>query len=282
MKIKDTIIIINSSNRVDKVVTPNLFPDDVMEWLIAVPEDQQDAYVAKFGQRRVTTIPAEVPQFLPSQRQWVMEHFTNHDWKYIWLMDDDLCFFTRNAENLLRKSTTEEIEGMFTAMREHLSEVPMVGISTRLGNNRTLTPFDEINRVTRCYAMCTEAFSKVGATFAPYEPFTAEDFHISLCFLEKGYKNRILYTYAQEDVGGSNAAGGCSLYRTAEVQKRTSFWLAENHPSVKVKGKYTKGAWGLQELADGRNYRVDVIVQWKQAYKPRVEKAKMNFGFMKK
>jgi len=282
MKIADTIIIINSSNRVGKVVTPNLFPDDSMEWFIAVPEEQQDEYVAKFGQRRITTIPAEVPKFLPSQRQWVMEHFTNHGWKYIWLMDDDLCFFTRNEENLLRKSTTEEIEAMFVEMRKHLDEVSMVGISTRLGNNRITSDYDEINRVTRCYAMSTEVFSSINGLFMPFEPFTAEDFNITLQFLQNGYKNRILHTYAQEDVGGSNAEGGCSLYRTSEVQKKTSFWLAETYPSVKVKGKYCKGSWGLQELKDGRNYRVDVIVQWKQAYKPKKEKAKMNFSFLKK
>lgn len=283
MKITDTIIIINSSNRVDKVITPNLFPDDVIEWFIAVPEDQQDAYVAKFGQRRVTTIPAEVPQYLPSQRQWIMEHFgIVHGWKYIWLMDDDLQYFKRNEELLLRKCDTAEIEEMFFTMREHLNEISMVGISTRLGNNRITGPYDEINRVTRSYAIATEAFQKVGATFAPFEPFTAEDFHMALCFLEKGYKNRILHTFAQEDVGGSNAEGGCSLYRTAEVQRKTSFWLAENHNSVSVKGKYTKGAWGLQELADGRNFRVDVIVQWKQAYKPILKKPKGGFYFMKK
>ena len=167
-------------------------------------------------------------------------------------------------------------------MREHLETVPMVGISTRLGNNRITAPFDEINRVTRSYAMSTEVFRAVGKPFSPFEPFVAEDFNMALHFLENGYSNRILHTFAQEDVGGSNSEGGCSLYRTAEVQRRTSLWLAENHPSVKIRGKYCKGSWGLQELADGRNYRVDVTVGWKQAYKPKREKPKMLFNFMKK
>jgi hypothetical protein len=281
MKITDTIIVINSSNRVDKVVTPALFPDDVIEWVIAVPFDQFDTYEAKFP-GKVRAIPERIAQRLPSQRQYVMETWGALGYKYIWLMDDDLQYFKRNEELLLRKCDTTEIEEMFLTMREHLNEISMVGISTRLGNNRITGQYDEINRVTRSYAIATEAFQKVGATFAPFEPFTAEDFHMALCFLEKGYKNRILHTFAQEDVGGSNAEGGCSLYRTAEVQRKTSFWLAENHNSVSVKGKYTKGAWGLQELADGRNFRVDVIVQWKQAYKPVFEKPKGGFSFMKK
>ena len=281
MKIDDTIIVINSSNRVDKVVTPALFPEDVIDWVIAVPYDQFDSYNDKFP-GKVRSIPDRVPQRLPSQRQYVMEEWAKLGYSYIWLMDDDLQYFKRNEENLLRKASTEEIEEMFLSMREHLNEISMVGISTRLGNNRIVSDYDEINRVTRSYAIASDVFKKVGATFAPFEPFTAEDFNITLQFLQKGYKNRILHTFAQEDVGGSNAEGGCSLYRTAEVQRRTSFWLAETYPCVKIKGKYCKGSWGLQELADGRNYRVDVIVQWKQAYKPILEKPKGGFSFMKK
>lgn len=281
MKITDTIIVINSSNRVDKVVTPALFPDDVIEWIIAVPFDQFDTYEAKFP-GKVRSIPERIAQRLPSQRQYVMEEYSKLGYSYVWLMDDDLQYFKRNEENLLRKATTEEIEEMFFTMREHLNEIPMVGISTRLGNNRITSAYDELNRVTRCYAINTEIFKKVGAVFDPFPEFVCEDFHLGLCFLEAGYKNRILHTFAQEDVGGSNAAGGCSLYRTAEVQRKSSLWMAENHPSVKIKGKYCKGSWGLQELADGRNYRVDVIVQWKQAYKPILEKPKGNFSFMKR
>lgn len=281
MKIEDTIIVINSSNRVDKVVTPALFPDDVIEWVIAVPFDQFDTYEAKFP-GKVRAIPERIAQRLPSQRQYVMETWGALGYKYIWLMDDDLQYFKRNEELLLRKCDTSEIEEMFLTMREHLNEISMVGISTRLGNNRITGPYDEINRVTRSYAIATEAFQKVGATFAPYPEHTAEDFHIALCFLNAGYKNRILHTFAQEDMGGSNAAGGCSIYRNAEVQRRTSMWMVENHPECKLKGKYCKGSWGLQELADGRNYRVDLIVQWKQAYKPKRERPVGGFSFMKK
>jgi hypothetical protein len=204
-----------------------------------------------------------------------MEHFTKIGYKYIWLMDDDLTFFRRKTKKIkgetkfvLRKCKEKHITKMMYAMHKHLQEVPIVGISTRLGNNRVTDDYDEINRVTRCYAINTKVFKEVGAVFNPFEPFVAEDFHVALCFLNKGHKTRILHTYAQEDIG-SNADGGCSEYRTAEVQKKTSFWMAENHPEVTVRGKFSKGSWGLQKLKDGRNYRVDVIVGWRKAYKPK-------------
>lgn len=281
MQITDTIIIINSSNRVTKVITPKDFPNDVIKWVIAIPTEQREEYKKVFNTDKLLLIPESVPKFLPPQRQWIMEHFQDK-YENIWLMDDDLQFFKRNEELLLRKCETDEITEMFIAMCDTLKSVSMVGISTRLGNNRVTAPYDEINRCTRCYAMNTAAFKKVGATFAPFPDFCAEDFHMCLCFLNTGYKNRILHTFAQEDVGGSNADGGCSLYRTAEVQKRTSMWMAENHPEVSVKVKYSKGSWGLQELKDGRNVRVDVLVQWKKAYKPKKDRVKAQFNFLKK
>ena len=61
--------------------------------------------------------------------------------------------------------------------------------------------------------------------------------------------------------GGSGSAGGCSTYRTPEIQAEAAHKLHEHHrPFVKVVKKTTKTAWGGGE-------RTDVIVQWKKAYK---------------
>ncbi|RLI66869.1 MAG: hypothetical protein DRO67_00405 [Candidatus Asgardarchaeum californiense] len=261
MKIKDTIIIINSSNRADKVVTHKMFKNVEMEWLYAVPVEQHTQYLNNPNiSDHIITIPEEVPQFLSSQRQWVMENFTKEGYKYVWFMDDDLTFF-RRVDMRLKKCKKKHVAKMVNEVRKHLTEMPVVAISTRLGNNRVVEDYDETNRITRCYAMSTKAFVDVGATFAPFEPFLAQDFHINLCFLNKGYNNRILYTYAQEDIG-SNAEGGCSVYRNQELQKRVSFWMADNHPEVTVKVKSSKNWKGY------KGARVDMVVQWKKAYKP--------------
>ena len=54
--------------------------------------------------------------------------------------------------------------------------------------------------------------------------------------------------------------GGCSTYRTMELQGAAAEKLAaKHHPFVKVVIKKTKTAWGGAE-------RKDVIVQWKKAY----------------
>lgn len=261
--IEDTLIVINSSKRLHKICTHSLFPKGVINWVVAVPHDQYKDYEKVFGRDHTYCIPKTVPSFLSSQRQHVMEYF-GQVYKYIWLMDDDLTFLKRNEEMKLRKCGDESISEMFQLVRKHLTTVPVVAVSTRLGNNRVTKDFDETGRVTRCYAMSTKAFKDVGASFAPFEPFLAQDFHMTLCFLNKGYNNRILYTFAQQDFN-SNADGGCSTYRTPALLEKVSHWMAANHPEVRTKVKPSKNWKGFGD------FRVDMVVQWKKAYKPRTK-----------
>lgn len=279
--IKDTLIVINSAGRAGEVRTPALFPMNpaVIDYKIAVPHDQFEKYIKHDA--RTIAIPEGVPKYLSSQRQWVMEEFMG-SYKFIWLMDDDLTFLKRGPDMKLTKATQEDIEEMFQLVHKHLQEIPMVAISTRLGNNRVTEDYDEINRVTRCYAMSTAAFKEVGATFAPFEPFFAQDFHMTVCWLNKGFPNRILYTFAQED-RGSNANGGCSNYRNFEAQKKVSLWMERTHPEIKAVAKSSANWKGLEGKGSS-NYRIDMTVQWKKAYRPKrksgglAERLKRNKG----
>lgn len=262
-KIEDTLIVINSSNRADNLRTHKLLPTDLIKWVVAIPHDQATQYSSVLPKEHLYTLPKKVPQYLSSQRQHIMEKFCD-EYKYIWLMDDDLTFFKRVDMKLVR-CTEQDVRDMVQLVRHHLDEMPMVAVSTRLGNNRVEEDYAETTRVTRCYAMSTQAFKEVGATFAPFEPFLAQDFHMTLCFLNKGFNNRVLHTYAQEDIG-SNAKGGCSSYRNQELHRKVSFWFAANHPEVTVKAKKSRNWNGY----DGT--RVDMIIAWKKAYRPRVKR----------
>jgi len=281
MKIKDTTIVINSSHRADKVITPTLFPEDVIEWVIAVPEDQIEEY-AKYWPNKLVPIPSTVAPYLSSQRQWVMENYWDA-YKYVWFMDDDLKFFHRAVEgktNLTRSTSIDHICSMFLDVREQLSTTAIVSISERFGNNFVTTPHKDIGKIRACYAVDTHVFKEVGAVFNPIEPFQAQDYHIVLCFLNAGYINRALFTYAFDEK--SSAPGGCSVYRTAKTVEDTSKWMAANHPEVTVKIKYSKTKWGMTEVGDGTRARVDIMVQWKKAYRPKPIKPDINKLFGKK
>jgi hypothetical protein len=94
-----------------------------------------------------------------------------------------------------------------------------------------------------------------------------EDFDVALQLLRKGYPSLTLNNWVQ-DQSTSNAPGGCSTYRSLEVQAKGAKGLARLHPNVvKLVEKTTKGAWG-------GGTRTDVQVAWKKAY----EEGKRNVG----
>lgn len=263
---KDLIVIVNSSNRQKQITLGQLNKTkyqsrSFFEFYLAVPSDQKEMYENITD--RLIPIPSKYND-LPSQRQWCMENLTA---KYIFFMDDDLTFLIRNKELKLEKCESSDTLGMVESVYHELTQnnIPIVGVSTRLGNNRVIADYEDNCRVTRCYAINREIFKKVGARFDPIPKFVMEDFHITLSFLNAGYPNRVLYTYAQNDVG-SNAEGGCSLYRNAEAQRQTSLWMAKHHPEVTLKTKTSKTGW------QGMESRLDVTVQWKKAFKPKIEK----------
>ncbi len=286
MQIKDTIIVIMSSNRAGRVVTHKKFTEGVIHYVVAVPEEQEEEYKAAHKDLCILGIPDDVPSFIAPQRQWVMEHFAK-EFKYIWLMDDDLTFLRRCmhiAERVkdlaskergekvkeltkLKKSKKKHVKDMFLMVRAQLETYPIVSVSPRLGNNRREEDFVDVGRMMDNYAFNSKVFMDEEINFAPYPDIIGEDFHVTLTYLNKGHANRIIFCYSQTD-GGRNAEGGCSDYRTNEIQKKAAFWLADNHPEVTVKTKKSDGWKGLKGTSkDGS--RVDMIVQWKKAYKPK-------------
>ena len=90
-----------------------------------------------------------------------------------------------------------------------------------------------------------------------------EDFDITLQLLRRGYPNMILNHWVHNQ-GGSDTTGGCSTFRTPELQEKAANMLKEFHPNfVKVVEKETKTSWGGKK-------RTDVTVYWKKAYKSYV------------
>jgi hypothetical protein len=89
-----------------------------------------------------------------------------------------------------------------------------------------------------------------------------EDFDFTLTLLENGGRNAVTLDYVWNQTG-SNQPGGCSDYRTAEVQAKAAKELAKLHPGVvKVVEKEVIGktSWG------GMKTRTDVRIQWRKAY----------------
>lgn len=250
-------IYINSANRADRVLTIRQFP---ASWkritYIVVPESQADSY-RHYGWP-VLPIPKSVPSFLPPQRQWVMEHAKCD---YVFLMDDDLTFEYRYQGLLLKKSDNTAMERMFADTLKFMETYPLVGISQRYGNNFELGSVQKNCKVTRCYCVNKSVFLKNKFNLAPFNDFVAEDLYISLEMLKAGYPTRILFNYAQ-DHKARNQEGGCSLYRTLDVEEKSSKYMALTYPGVvKIQVKKRKGGWG-KPIGNGMTMTIGMRVSW--------------------
>jgi len=203
-------------------------------------------------------------------RQWICEQgpvLTGA--RYVLMMDDDQQFYARKTEEdwHLRNATTTDIISMVTLMNELARDTdsPMIGLSARQGNQNYTEQIVYNKRIHNTYVIDTVAFAKNGVRFDRMP--LMEDFDTALQFLRLGLKTTMVAKYAWGQ-RASNAAGGCSLYRTNDLQSQAAERLAALHPDfVKVVIKKPKTGWKNLEV------RKDVRVQWKKAYESGLENA---------
>lgn len=206
--------------------------------------------------RNVFILPPNITTIAPT-RQFIMEHAG--DSTQMVMLDDDLVFFKRRTDDptKLRDITAEELKEMFVEIERHLITHAHVGIAAREGANRNIDEFADNTRIMRVLGYDREVIMRNNIRFDEME--VMEDFHVALSLLKRGYANRVLNFYANNQ-GGSGSAGGCSHFRTMELHAANAKKLAELHPQfVTVVEKTTKGSFG-------GGTRKDVRIQWKQAY----------------
>lgn len=278
----DIGICIPSSNRADRVHTLKTIPDDWKQsTFVVIPERQYKDYKKHVPPHMLLTVPEDWPDGIGSHRHYTMKY---SPFRYVWMMDDDVTYSRRHKDTgvKLHKCSLKDMWDLLIAFHTTFVEekdIPMVGVSSRFGNNYIEADYEDNGRTIRSFCISQEAYKKNGICFSPFEPFVMEDFHVILCFLEKGLRVRVFYNFAVNDVGGSNAPGGCSTWRGPEVHERVAKWMQKTHPSVKAVLKSSKTAWkGFPTDKNGNALRWDVIIQWKKAYKkPRPSKGISNF-----
>lgn len=175
------------------------------------------------------------------------------------MLDDDLDFAARREDDptKFRQMTSDDIGKMLQTIEDGLDRVPHVGIGPREGGNRNTEDYLWNTRIMRVLGYQRSYLRKKLITFSPL--VVMEDFHVSLQILENGQDIMVCNNWVSNQHGGSGAAGGCSAYRTPQVQTDAANMLAARHPGVvRVVQKATKTAWG-------GGTRTDVVVQWKKA-----------------
>lgn len=222
---------------------------------IVVPVDEVREYTRWVSDNAsVVACPA---QGIANTRQWIVDNVGND--ATVCMVDDDLTFFHRRSDDptKLRDITPSELLNAFAQLESVLdASVPHAGFATREGANRNVERLHWNTRILRVLAYHRPTLAREGITFGRMQ--VMEDFDVALRLLRTGRHNVILNNFAHNQPG-SGTEGGCSIYRTMEVQAEAAHQLAKLHPGfVRVVEKTTKTSWG-------GTTRTDVQISWKRA-----------------
>jgi len=212
--------------------------------------------------------PASVDNY-SRKMKWILEDGMQDGKECCVILDDDLVFSHRviketsaNGYTLrtLKGSETELLVALFAYMELLLEDTALVGVHPRQMGHIQTPPFNENGKV-----ICIQGINRrLVRTIPDLAKFPIlSDVILNATLLARGQGNKIITTYFQ-DWGSCNAPGGCSLYRTPEMQAEACHWLEERFgPYIKAVEKESKDGW-----LGGK--RVDFRGQWKALYKAGV------------
>jgi len=188
-------------------------------------------------------------------RQWILERASSD---IVLLVDDDMKFQYRPDQSSVQLQQCSDLNGMVQRCIDTvLSGYIHGGMSARQGNNHVKGPHKDCCRNCNFHFLDRKKVLGTGARFDRLP--VMEDFHFTLTLLTNGWPNRVLYDYCWNQRPGS--IGGCSLYRTLELQSQAAHMLYKAFPQfVSVVKKHSKTGWSIHQ-----GDRVDVRVQWAKA-----------------
>lgn len=238
---------------------------------LVVPASQVSAYRAAYSVD-VLGVPDNL-KGITRTRQWIIE---NAHTEYAYMIDDDMKFQARSKDWVYQKGgylTVDECDPefvgkMFDEQYDWLREgYAAVSLSARQMNHGVRDRYwREVARMNNMYGFRVSVLRDEDIRFDTME--VMEDFHVTLSLLEKGYPNRISTQYIWNQ-RGSGAIGGCSGYRTGEVQERSARLLTKLHsPHVQLVTRECNTAYAWK----GLKTRYDVRISWRKVYKGEIQK----------
>lgn len=243
-------IYIMSSGRATKQITWNGLPQEIQkDTKIVVPWDEREAY-RNFPVLTDKSIIRDVTK----TRQFLVETTSGP----MCMLDDDLTFAVRRTDNPTKFATAEadDIEEMFNDIELNLITYPHVGVASREGGNRNIEPYLYNTRAMRVLACDCGVLNSLKIRYDRLKLMS--DFDVTLQLLRAG-RDTVVLNWIVNNQAGSNAAGGCSQYRTKPMQEADAHLLQSFHPEfVRLSIKTTKQAGMWAE-------RLDVTCAWKKA-----------------
>lgn len=249
-----TIVYIPTRGRVARQPTYDTLLPSGIEVVLVCPPEEVAGHMAQG--RAAWACPANG---ISATRQWIMDNATDQK---VLMFDDDLRFAERTLANPGRfvNADLKSIRTMLDRLESLLDQVPLAGLCNRGGANRV--PMQNIpvamnKRLFDVHCVDTRWFKAEGIR---YRLPLMEDFDVNLQALLKGYPTALLTTHTKDNIGGANAGGGCSMYRTLDKQEKAARRLEALWPGfVSLREVEAKAS---NEWAK----RIDVKVMWVQAF----------------
>lgn len=251
----DLTIYLHTNRELRQQKTLSWLSPEVLENVVVVcpPEN-----VETFDLLGYTAQPTEA-QGLHRIRQELLETCPT---KYLIFLDDDLRFSVRRDDDRTKflnpDKGSQHITDLFVAMREALDSHPFAGLAFRSGANRKTEKYQYCTRICAVWGFDVELAREEG--FRIDRTPLMEDFDFHLQWLTSGHQSILVNDYTWDTVIESNTQGGCSLYRTDELQRECAEWMAATWPRFVTVAR--RPGWGNAE-----EERYDVTVQWKKAFR---------------
>ena len=253
-------IVIPTLGRPHKQTTYDSMPHPHKSRVKLVVQPQEAEAYMDAGYLNLIVLPANI-KGIADTRHWLLHEATELQDDVLCMLDDDMRFFKRREDDRTKFEpgglTPEQWGAMLRELEAQTgSKFPHVGVSHREGANRNTEDYVMVSRQLRVHCYHKPTLKKECIAFGRIP--VMEDFDTTLQLLRLGYPNLLLNNYVH-DQGGSDVEGGCSTFRTPEVQAEAAEKLAKLHPGfVKVRTIPPKGAWTYT--------RKDVTVYWKRAF----------------
>ncbi len=238
-------IVIPTLGRMDKQLTYNALPDKYKKKVnFIVQAHEFEDMKSRYGDQ-VIGLPEHIKTIAPT-REWLFNHFKDDRF---FVFDDDLAFTIKepNTGGDTKWKARPFIDSDFDEIFELVESWMDDGIShgclqpTWVMPSLDNWPYGDNGKIM------TNVFydgPKIPRDIKWDRVPAAEDFDVNLQLLTKGYPNRISSKYMVSPLE-TNAAGGCSEWRTLEVHNNAQILLGEIWPDyVKVREKEVKsGPW---------------------------------------
>lgn len=226
-----------------------------------VYESELAAYSVTHPNVSIAVVRDDQPKGIAHKRYLIGQLAEKDGYDSFIMLDDDLKFYIRDESfaGKLAPATQQDTIDCLALVSEMLQSYVLAGVAQRFNfpyvRVTDRPPFGlayKNSRLNRAFGFQTKFFNE---ELLHNRIVMMSDFDYMLQTMGLGKESIQTFEYAQ-DQGSSQAPGGCSTYRTLELQAESARKLAEIHPRwVTVVNK---------EVKAGGDYgtRVDVRINW--------------------